>query len=313
MCVGRPKSLGCGQKWCERKSGEAGMQVTSMPWRERVLSNKLHLFAQPSLPPSCARLKCKWVDVCQNLHLRWICSLKGSHLFNEGGLWLNLSFCSKRRSRRRRRGWARMGGWRGLRGELLDLAKGGWRSPQPTHQPSSTIIIILKHLHNSHQCKDQPRWYHRGLRTGKVRLVNLINLYLCVLHQTGCFYWFWILSFSTRLIKPLLGHMEGGLDIKCARCWMGLRYIVQYIEWFTMYCTIYWMGLQCIVHTLCWMVLRHRRWQSTSELGTALAHCPFLMMKHKIAERHKIQKIHVWTVNWTIVLDWDQIVDLDSS
>ena len=27
----------------------------------------------------------------------------------------------------------------------------------------------------------------------------------------------------------------------------------------------------------------------------------------------KLQKIHVWTVNWTIVLDWDQIVDLDSS
>ena len=207
-----------------------------MPWKEGVLSNKLHLFAQPSLPLVQGWNSSGWMSAkknCFTLHLWWICSLKGSHLFNEGGLWLNLSFCRRRRSRRRRRGrgWARMGGWRGLRGELLDLAKGGWRSPQPTHQPSSTIIIILKHLHNSQQCKDQPRWYHRGLRTGKVRLVNLINLMLTRATSSSCFYWFQALSFSTRLIKPLLGHMEGGLDIKCARCWMGLRYIVQYIEW----------------------------------------------------------------------------------
>ena len=73
--------------------------------------------------------------------------------------------------------------------------------------------------------------------------------------------------------------------------------VCQVLNGFTIYCTIYWMGLQCIdsilfntiVHTLCWMVLRHRRWQSTSELGTALAHCPFLMLKNKIEKRHKIK------------------------
>ena len=95
--------------------------------------------------------------------------------------------------------------------------------------------------------------------------------------------------------KADAGAQGRGLDIKCAWCWMGLQYIV---------------------HTMWWMVLRHRRWQSNSELGTALAHCPFLMLKIKLQKdtKSKRQKsFHLWSGNWTIVLNWDQIVDLDRS
>ena len=121
MCVGRPKSLGRGQKWCERKSSWNASDLDALEGRERVLSNKLHLFAQPSLlcnPPNPARLKFKNIeklqfqqgrgyvrsyDMRENIDLRgWmsaknICVLfyikvlvnvvrKGSHFFNESAL-----------------------------------------------------------------------------------------------------------------------------------------------------------------------------------------------------------------------------------